>query len=57
VRYGVQIVQYTLIIVIVFFLDLESKRPAMQSAIRQRHKEKVEAAGETWISPAEQAEQ
>ena len=53
IRYGVQIVQYTLIIVIVFFLDLESKLPAMQSAIHQRHKEKAEAAGETWISPGE----
>jgi len=53
IRYGVQIVQYTLIIVIVFFLDLESKLPAMQSAIHQRHKEKAKAAGETWISPGE----
>ena len=37
IRYGVQIIQYALIIVIMFFMDLEKKLPQMQAAIRQRH--------------------
>lgn len=36
IRYGVQIIQYGLIIVIMFFLDLEKKLPEMQDAIRAR---------------------
>jgi len=36
IRYGVQIIQYALIIVIMFFMDLEKKLPMMQQAIRSR---------------------
>jgi len=36
IRYGVQIIQYGLIIVIMFFMDLEKKLPEMQNAIRAR---------------------
>lgn len=38
IRYGIQIIQYVLIIVIMFFMDLEKKLPEMQQAIRQRQK-------------------
>lgn len=38
IRYGIQIIQYALIIVIMFFMDLEKKLPKMQAAIRQRQK-------------------
>ncbi len=42
IRYGIQIIQYVLIIVIMFFMDLEKKLPDMQQAIRQRKKTKAE---------------
>ncbi len=42
VRYGIQIIQYVLIIVIMFFMDLEKKLPEMQQAIRQRQKTRAE---------------
>ena len=38
IRYGIQIIQYVLIIVIMFFMDLEKKLPVMQETIRQRQK-------------------
>ena len=38
IRYGIQIIQYVLIIVIMFFMDLEKKLPEMQQTIRQRQK-------------------
>ena len=38
IRYGIQIIQYVLIIVIMFFMDLEKKLPMMQETIRQRQK-------------------
>ena len=36
IRYGIQIIQYGLIIVIMFFMDLEKKLPMMQETIRNR---------------------
>lgn len=36
IRYGIQIIQYVLIIVIMFFMDLEKKLPHMQETIRNR---------------------
>ncbi len=36
IRYGIQIIQYVLIIVIMFFMDLEKKLPMMQETIRSR---------------------
>lgn len=41
VRYGVQIIQYVLIIAIMYFMDLEKKLPAMQEEIRRRHKQEA----------------
>lgn len=41
IRYGVQIIQYALIIVIMYFMDLEKKLPAMQEEIRQRHQQEA----------------
>lgn len=40
IRYGIQIIQYGLIIVIMFCIDLEKKLPQMQEAIRSRHQAK-----------------
>jgi len=57
IRYVVPIVQYSLMIVILYFMNLEEKLPMMQQAIRQRHKEAAEARGEVWVSPEELAEQ
>ena len=42
IRYGIQIIQYVLIIVIMFFMDLEKKLPEMQQAIRQRQETRAE---------------
>jgi len=55
IRYVVPIVEYVLMIGILYFMKLEEKLPAMQNAIRQRHKEAAEARGETWVSPEELA--
>jgi Na+/melibiose symporter-like transporter len=57
IRYVVPIVQYSLMIVILYFMNLEEKLPGMQQAIRQRHKEAAEVRGEVWVSPEELAEQ
>lgn len=43
IRYGIQIIQYGLIIVIMFFLDLEKKLPQMQSAIRGRRQQEMKS--------------
>jgi len=56
IRYVVPIIEYGLMILILWFMDLEKNLPMMQQAIRQRHKEAAEARGETWISPEEQAQ-
>ena len=57
VRYVVPIIEYALMIVILYFMNLEEKLPMMQQTIRQRHKEAAEARGEVWVSPEELAEQ
>lgn len=57
IRYVIPIAEYALIIVILYFMNLEEKLPGMQRAIRQRHKEAAEARGEVWVSPEELAEQ
>lgn len=57
IRYVVPIAEYALIIVILYFMNLEEKLPMMQQTIRQRHKEAAEARGEVWVSPEELAEQ
>ena len=57
IRYVVPIAEYALMIVILYFMNLEEKLPGMQRAIRQRHKEAAEARGEVWVSPEELAEQ
>lgn len=56
IRYIVPIIEYGLMILILWFMDLEKNLPMMQQTIRQRHKEAAEARGETWISPEEQAQ-
>ena len=56
IRYTVPIIEYALMIVILYFMNLEEKLPGMQQAIRQRHKEAAEARGEVWVSPEELAE-
>lgn len=57
IRYTVPIIEYALMIVILYFMNLEEKLPDMQRAIRQRHKEAAEARGEVWVSPEELAQQ
>lgn len=56
IRYIVPMIEYGLMILILWFMNLEEKLPMMQQTIRQRHKEAAEARGETWVSPEEQAQ-
>ena len=39
IRYGIQIIQYALIVVIMYFMDLEKKLPQMQERIRSRRQQ------------------
>ena len=57
IKYAVPAIEYGIIILILFFMDLESKLSDMQKAIRARHKAMAEARGEVWISPEEIEEQ
>lgn len=41
IRYGIQIIQYALIIVIMYFMDLEKKLPQMQERIRSRQQQEA----------------
>ena len=51
IKYAVPAIEYALIILILFFMNLEGKLPDMQKAIRARYKAAAEARGEVWISP------
>ena len=53
IKYAVPAIEYILIILILFFMNLEKKLPDMQKAIRARYKAAAEARGEVWISPEE----
>ena len=53
IKYAVPAIEYVIIILILFFMKLESKLPDMQKAIRERYKAAAEARGEVWISPEE----
>ena len=53
IKYAVPAIEYGLIILILFFMNLEKKLPDMQKAIRARYKAAAEARGEVWISPEE----
>jgi GPH family glycoside/pentoside/hexuronide:cation symporter len=53
IKYAVPAIEYGIIILILFFMNLESKLPVMQKAIRARYKAAAEARGEIWISPEE----
>ncbi len=57
VRYGVPIIQFTLLIGILIFMTLEKHLPKMNEEIRARRKAEAEARGEVYISPEERAEQ
>ena len=53
IKYAVPAIEYAIIILILFFMNLENKLPDMQKAIRERYKAAAEARGEVWISPEE----
>ena len=53
IKYAVPAIEYILIILILFFMNLEKRLPDMQKAIRARYKAAAEARGEVWISPEE----
>ena len=53
IKYAVPAIEYGLIILILLFMNLESRLPDMQKAIRARYKAAAEARGEAWISPEE----
>lgn len=53
IKYVVPIVEYGLVILVLLFMNLEKKLPAMQAAIQLRRKEEAEARGEVYISPEE----
>ena len=53
IKYAVPAIEYVIIILILFFMNLENKLPDMQKAIRERYKASAEARGEVWISPEE----
>ena len=53
IKYAVPAIEYVIIILILFFMNLENKLPDMQKAIRARYQAAAEARGEVWISPEE----
>ena len=53
IKYAVPAIEYGIIILILFFMNLEKNLPDMQKAIRARYKAAAEARGEVWISPEE----
>lgn len=53
IKYMVPAIEYAIIILILFFMDLEKKLPEMQKKIRERHIAAAEARGEVWVSPEE----
>ena len=53
IKYAVPAIEYGIIILILFFMNLEKKLPDMQKEIRARYKALAEARGEVWISPEE----
>ena len=57
IKYAVPAIEYGLIILILFFMNLESRLSEMQQAIRARYKAAAEVRGEVWISPEELEEQ
>ena len=53
IKYAVPAIEYGIIILILFFMNLEKQLPDMQKEIRARYKAAAEARGEAWISPEE----
>lgn len=53
IKYGVPIIQYSLMIIILLFMNLESKLPKMQLEIQERRKAEALARGEVYLSPKE----
>ena len=53
IKYAVPAIEYGIIILILFFMNLENKLPDMQKEIRARYKAAAESRGEVWISPEE----
>lgn len=53
IKYAIPAIEYALIILILFFMNLEGKLPDMQKAVRARYKAAAEARGEVWVSPEE----
>lgn len=53
IKYAVPAIEYVIIILILFFMNLEKQLPDMQKEIRARYKAAAEARGEAWISPEE----
>ncbi len=57
IRYGVPLIQYSLIAIVLVFMTLEKHLPKMNEEIQARRKAEVEARGEVYVSPEEKAEQ
>ncbi len=57
IRYGVPLIQYSLIAIVLLFMTLEKHLPKMNEEIRARRKAEAEARGEVYVSPEERAEQ
>ncbi len=57
IRYGVPLIQYSLIAIVLLFMTLEKHLPKMNEEIRARRKAEAEARGEVYVSPEEKAEQ
>jgi GPH family glycoside/pentoside/hexuronide:cation symporter len=53
IKYAVPVIEYGIIILILFFMNLEKHLPDMQKEIRARYKAAAEARGEVWVSPEE----
>ncbi len=57
IRYGVPLIQYSMLIIVLIFLTIEKHLPKMNEEIRARRKAEAEARGEVYVSSEEKAEQ
>lgn len=56
VRYGVPLIQYSLLAIVLLFMTIEKHLPKMTEEVRARRKAEAEARGEVYVSPEEKAE-
>lgn len=57
IRYGVPLIQYSLLAIVLLFMTLEKHLPKMNEEVRARRKAEAEARGEIYVSPEERAVQ